>query len=225
MGKFFICLVAVHISLNSWAWTEKGNGGNSVICERPERNKFYDAYEAEYRYQLKPIFPIPDQSCTTTFDCLEKSISVARLLLQRIPKEPSELKNYLLERIEHFSSEVNILDDIILMTISDTGYGFIPRGCQLHQTVIQRPPIFPTDKRYIISNDFWKLLPPNQQAVGIIHELLYSYLLTFTANPTSSERIRYLNTLIISGEIERMSQEDYLKTLRLVFSTYDSNLI
>lgn len=211
------------LSFNALAWSERGNGGNSIICDESTKNKFYDAYEAEFRYGFKPNFPYPIKECYDDIGCFNLSVTIARALIDRIPDYNLRFKEFMHSRLRRFGAEATFLDDIILLPIDDMGIAFIPNGCTLHQTVIQREPRFPGDKRYIISNDQWKKLSPQHQAVGIIHELLYFYA-AFIKRPTkNSERIRYLNGIIISGEISKLTVEQFSDLYVLVFTDSPDN--
>ena len=219
MKTFFLYSSLLCLSFNTLAWSERGNGGNSIICDDPSQNKFYDAYEAEYRYGLKPVFPTPERMCFNQATCFNQSMAIARILINRIPDYGENLlKEFMKSNLSHFKDEVNFLEDIVLLPINDIGITFIPKNCKLHQTVIQKQPRFPGDKTYIISYDQWKKLTPNHQAVGIIHELLYSYARSIKRKLNDSEGIRYLNGLIISGEISKLDRARYYELYSLIFS-------
>lgn len=205
-------------SFNALAWSERGNGGNSIICNDSTQNKFYDAYEAEFRYGFKPNFPYPLKECYDDIGCFNLSLTIARVLINRIPDYNLRFKEFMHSRLRRFGAEATFLDNIILLPIDDMGIAFIPKNCSLHQTVIQREPRFPGDKRYIISNDQWKQLSPQHQAVGIIHELLYFYAGFINRPPSNSERIRYLNGFIISGEISNLNIEQFSELYIRVFT-------
>lgn len=218
MKIVFILSIAILVITNAQAWSEKGNGGNSIICKDPSQNKFYDAYEAEFRYNLRPIYPEKKEACTTDLQCLAVNKMIAKAMLKRLPDfEPKAYKKYLLNRLETFDLEASFLEGIELIPTDDVGIGFIPKDCTLHQTVIQRKPIFSKDSYYLISEDYWKQLDNKQRAVGIIHELLYGYYAFVSINPVSSERIRFMNALIISGEIGTYDQKKYTKLLNQVY--------
>lgn len=205
------------------AWTERGNGGNTLICADHTQDKFYDTYEAESIYGLKPVFPLTDRFCSDHKSCLKLSLSVAQSLIARIPEAGHRLKVFMYYRLSNFEAEANFLDNVILLPVNDIGVTVIPRNCTLYQTVIQREPRFRGDKRYIISNDKWKMLTAHHQAVGIIHELLYSYALHIKRQGVNSELIRYFNALIISGEISSYTNNEYYDLHRLVFKTFAVN--
>lgn len=216
--KIFFLYSMLCLSFNALAWSERGNGGNSIICDDPSQNKFYDAYEAEFRYGFRPVFPNPDRVCDDEIVCFNQSIELARVLINRIPEYDFRLKEFMHSRLRRFGDETNLLNNVVLISIDDMGTAFIPKNCKLHQTVIQKQPRFPGDKRYIISNDQWKKLTSNHQAVGIIHELLYYYSIYMKRSLQNSEGIRYFNGLIISGEISKLSSKEYSDLYNLVFA-------
>ncbi len=211
MKRLLLCSLLC-FCFQALAWTERGNGGNIIMCDDPSQDKFYDAFEAEYLYGLKPRFPHSNTS-----------LSVARSLIDRIPEAGHRLKVFMSHRLSQFESEASFIDNVILLPVNDIGVTLVPKNCTLHQTIIQREPRFKGDKRYIISNDKWKRLTPEHQAVGIIHELLYSYALHLKRPGTTSELIRYFNALIISGEISSFTNNEYYDLHLLVFRTFAVN--
>ncbi|WPU63717.1 hypothetical protein [Peredibacter starrii] len=217
MRRLFSYIALLGFALNAWSYNERGNSGFTIICENPEENKFYDAYEAEHRYYLTPVYPkFKGDSCLTDGQCLDSAIIIAREFLERLPE--GELKEHALLRLKDFVLEVNIKNNIEILPVNDIGIGFIPRKCTLRQTIVQRVPIFVEDFRYIIANDYWKLLSTRQKAVGIVHEILYGYYAVLKIQPESSEKVRYLNALVISGKIKNFTEQRYLKTIQQVYS-------
>lgn len=212
---FFVSMLC--LSLEAYCWVERGNGGNSIICDNPLENKFYDTYEAEFRYGLNPIFPETELACSDERSCLDQSINTVSILIDRLPRYYVNLKEFLYSKLAIFVEEANFLDNIILLPVDDIGTAFIPKGCQIHQTVIQKEPKYQSDKRYMISNDQWKKLSPNQQAAGILHELLYYYAITMGGSLQSSEGIRFFNSLILSNEIKNFSKKEYAHLYLKVF--------
>lgn len=206
-----------------FAWTERGNGRNIILCENSSQNKFYDAFEAEYLYGLRPVFPFSTRSCDNEESCLKLSISIAQSIINQIPEAGHRLKVFMHYRLNSFVNEAIFLDNVTLSPVNDTGITLIPKNCTFHQTIIQREPRFKGDKRYVIANDKWKKLPPEQQAVGFLHELLYSYALHLRREGTNSELIRYFNAILISGEISRLNNDDYYELHLLVFKTFAVN--
>lgn len=220
--RVMLLIFLFFLNFNALGWSERGNGGNSIICNDSAKNKFYDTYEAEYRYNLKPDYPFSHRECYDDTSCFNLSLTIARELINRIPDYNLHFKEFMLAKLRRFGTEAAFLDDIELLPIDDMGIAFIPKGCSLHQTVIQKNPHFPDDKRYIISNDLWRKLTPQHQAVGIIHELLYYYAGVITRPPENSESIRYLNAFIISGEISNLSEAEFTKLHMRVFTKASS---
>ncbi|MFP5385562.1 MAG: hypothetical protein ACLGHN_05745 [Bacteriovoracia bacterium] len=219
--KLALVVILYSLSLQLFAWSERGNGGNSIICDDSKQNKFYDAYEAEFRYGRKPVFPYPQRECYDETSCFNLSVTIARDLINRIPDFDTRLKVFMHQKLRSFGDESNFLDNIVLLPIDDMGIAFIPRNCKLHQTVIQREPRVPGDKRYIISNDQWKKLSPHHQAVGIIHELLYYYATHIQRPIKNSEGIRYLNGIIISDEISNLNEQQFMELYHLVYTDHN----
>lgn len=216
MRKVFSGIVLLSLALNAWSYNERGNSGFTVICDNPEDNKFYDAYEAEARYNLKPVYPEFGERCEGEAQCLAAAMVIARRFLQRLPAG-AKLKQFAMARLGNFIMEVNIKDKVEILPIDDVGTGIVPTGCELRQTIMQREPKFPEDMRYVIANDYWKLISTEQKAVGIVHELLYGYYAFLKIKPDSSENVRYLNALIISGKIESYDPVKYRKLLEQVY--------
>ena len=216
MRRLFSYLAVLSFALNAWSYNERGNSGFSLICDNPDKTQFYDSYEAEHRYNLKPVYPENRDFCDTDSQCLATSMRIARRFLQRLPVD-SHLRQYALARLANFTIEINIKEDIEILPVNDVGIGFIPKGCKLRQTIVQRQPKFPEDMRYIISKDYWDLLSIQQKGVAIAHEILYGYYAEIKVEPVSSENIRYLNALIISGKIESYSPAKYKKVIEQVY--------
>ncbi|WPU63725.1 hypothetical protein [Peredibacter starrii] len=224
MKRIISLIFLFSVTLNAWAWSERGNSGFSIICEDASQNQFYDAYETKFRYGLDPIFPQVNQECSDRASCLEVSLQIARELLNRLPADPRNrfnknvgIKKFALERIESFTKEANFLDNIEILPINDAGIGFIPKNCDLRQTVVQRVPLFKHDKRYIISNEYWDQLNIQQQAAGIVHEILYGYYGYIQNEAFSSEMVRYFNSLVLANELKSLTEEEYRLFLNRVY--------
>lgn len=224
MKRIISLIFLLSMTLNAWAWSERGNSGFSIICDDASQNKFYDAYETEYRYGLKPIYPTVNEECSDKQSCLEVSLQMAKELLKRLPADPKNrfnkftgVKKFALERIESFVKEANFLNDIEILPVNDAGIGFIPKGCTLRQTIVQRIPLFKHDKRYIISNEYWDQLDTQQKAVGIVHEILYGYYGYVQQESLSSEMVRYFNSLVLADEVKTFSEEEYRLFLNRVY--------
>lgn len=192
-----------------------GNGGNVIVCltfpvnscfGRPGYNSagaFYDTYEADVRYKLKPLSLREDAVPPTS------NIDYAIKLLSALKQHNARLAEQLSGYVNTFAAEANFISDMQLLPIPDTGISFIPHGSELRQLVVQREPVSPLDRRYVISKDLWDLLSTADQAHAILHEIFYRHALEIRQNTQSSEYIRHFNALIMSGEIKKMSREEY----------------
>ncbi|WP_408096739.1 hypothetical protein ACJVC5_17015 [Peredibacter sp. HCB2-198] len=217
MRKLISCFILLALAVNAWSYNERGNSGFTLICDDPQDNKFFDAWEAEHRYGMIPDYPEVTSECYTTSQCLASALVVARKFLKRLP-EKTDIRDYAFYRISNFMAEVAIKDNIVIIPVDDIGTGMIPKNCTLRQTIVQKEPIFEEDRRYIISNDYWKLLTTEQRGVGIVHEILYGYYSILKIKPINSEKVRYLNALIISGKVEEMSPASFQKVMNQVYS-------
>lgn len=54
--KLLLISLSLVMSFHALSLTERGNGGSSLLCTESRKNSFYDSFEAEYRYGLKPNF-------------------------------------------------------------------------------------------------------------------------------------------------------------------------
>lgn len=204
-------------------WTEVGNGGDALVCGNPSFYRMYDSYEAQYRHGLKPVFPFYEEPSSGNHNGdnnknhLSISIGLAQDIIFRLKsKDPERYQRYM-QWISEFAGDAQFLDHTYLTDVPDIGVGALPIGCTLEQLIIQRTPLFPKSKRYSIAHDFWRQLPFKDQAVAIIHEILYREAMIWYPRIQSSERIRYFNALIISDEVSKMSVEEYFATMELVF--------
>lgn len=209
----FTVFVSVLAPLQSQAIGRVGNGGNVIVCLKPGsgecygRDKheaaFYDTFEAEIRYKIKPLsmyYYVVDPSSAADY---------AARLLQPIFKYDKEMANVLNSYIASFYADANFVAGIQLMPIPDTGISFIPYHSELRQLVVQREPISALDKRYVISKDLWDLMSNADQAHAMLHEVMYRYALEQKHEVESSEYIRYFNALVISGEVSKLTQKEF----------------
>lgn len=201
------------ISLQSQAIGRVGNGGNIIVCIDPLSNEcygsgkhvgtFYDTYEADVRYKIKPL--------SMHSAALEPKVAMeyAFKLIELIGKYDREMHVDLSRYLHLFYDEANFIEGMQLLPIPDTGISFIPYDSELRQLVVQREPIAPQDKRYVISLDLWEMMSKADQAHAILHEVLYRYALEQKHEVESSEYVRYFNALVISGEISKLTQQQF----------------
>lgn len=221
IGVIFALCVTFLISLHSQAIGRVGNGGNIIVCISPLSNEcygdgryagiFYDSYEADVRYKLKPlsIYPVIFEP--------EVALDYAVHLMTTIKPYDQEMYDNLYRYLQSFYSEANFIEAMKLLPIPDTGISFIPYDSELRQLVVQREPIAPQDKRYVISLDLWQMMGKADQAHAILHEVLYRYALDRNATVDSSEYIRYFNAILISGELSKMTQQQFTELKWIIF--------
>lgn len=218
---FFLSLFMA-LSVNARPdWAERGNGSDVISCgDLIGRSMLYDVYEADKRYRLKPDFPGsykglllprgPEQT-------LERALDIAQQLIDRLQTLDPDRWQIYSAWLSNFKSEASFIENMELFDVPDTGIGFIPKYCELKQLVVQREPIFPQDRRYIIAMDHWARLDETHAAAAILHELLYREAFNRHPEVKSSEAVRYLNALIMSGEISKYTKDQYYEILKFVF--------
>ncbi|WP_374028881.1 hypothetical protein [Bdellovibrio bacteriovorus] len=187
-------------------WKEVGNGGNVLQCSRTNIWMF-DAFEAQYHYRLKPSIPAQSIFATNDLDAL----SLAELLLLRLqPRDFNRWQTYQ-NHLGRFAQEAEFLEHVTLAPIDDTGYtGYraLPLNCQIKQLIVQRRTL-QNGKRYVINRRLWSRLPLDQQAVAILHEVIYRAALEANPELNTSASVRYMNALIISNGIQDISEFAY----------------
>lgn len=140
------------------------------------------------------------------------------MALQRLADfDPDRQKRYQ-ERAAKFEDDAAFLTDVTLPLLDDSGY--IPRrnNCNPVQVIIQQKPKFPGDKIYLINNKFWGQLSAQDQAILILHEIIYQEALE--RGQTNSISTRYYNALVFSGEIEKKTKQEYFEILNYVGLLY-----
>lgn len=201
---FSICVFAKA----ALASTEFGNGGNAIVCENNlVRNQFYDIYESATRYGLEPKFP-DFKLCRQSEHCIEESLQLADLLLSRLEKVDPDFYKELSGYLVTFQQESRFVLGKLL-PVDDSGLAFVPLGCRLEQFAIQHEPISVDDRRYFISREIWLKVDMSDKAALIVHELLLRSAVAKMKKVSSSEGVRYMNALILSGKIMTMEVEAY----------------
>ncbi|MFV3410283.1 hypothetical protein ACNH6C_16855 [Bdellovibrio bacteriovorus] len=185
-------------------WQEVGNGGQVLVC--PSGVTMYDYSEAQLRYRLTPkmpeanvVFPVNPH--------IPKENRLALELLKRFRGFDVSWYGNAEGLILHFYSEANLISGVDLVTIRDTGMGFIPRGCRLEQLIAQSRPSVPEDRYYKINADLWDWMFPEQRATAILHEVLYR-LSPKAKFIFSSEKIRYVVGLVLADTLKDKSAEE-----------------
>lgn len=207
-------------------WTEKGNGGDVIVCEDSSKNKMYDAFETEIRHGIQLNLPPSDGADTTAaknytgLEDLDEVLRISTLLIQRVQQRDIFLYEKLHQALSLFKPRARFVANTKLVDIEDMGIGFIPHNCEIQQLVIQRRPKFPSDRLYTIALDYWKTLSIQQKAVAIVHETIYTVALR-AHSTNSSEAVRYFNALILGDKLKDLSVIEYKDVYDLVFGDVD----
>lgn len=200
-------------------WAERGNGGDVIVCQNG-LHLMYDVYETEKRYNLKVQFPSVQTRAADRAGQAQKwsqITGVAQQLIDRLKvMDVKRWKTYS-GWLQSFYDDSRFVDGAELLDVPDTGIGFIPKGCELKQLVIQHEPKFPFDRRYIISNDYWSRMSIEHAAAAVVHEILYRDAITQKPGVNTSEPIRYFHAMILSNEVSNMAMPDYQELLQMVF--------
>lgn len=208
-------------------WTEKGNGGDVIVCQDASKNKMYDAFEAEVRHGFQLHLPPSNWPSSTLLanysglEDLDEALRISAIIIGRVQQKDPLLYEKLEQTLSAFKGRVRFVGNTDLIDIEDMGVGFIPHNCTIQQLVIQRRPKFPTDRLYTVALDYWQTLTIQHKAVAIVHEVIYHVALK--AHPTnSSESVRYFNALLLGDKLKDLSLTDYRDVYDLVFAHKDS---
>jgi hypothetical protein len=178
---------------------QDGNGGNMVICLNPngtlKSKELLDFYESRV---LRGITPSLGDGSMHYIDKIE-------LVFKRIQHlSPRRFKSYLAEA-RSFESQSVFLPATDLMTVPDSRHPSVPKGCAVIQTVIQKTPVFPQDKRYVINKDIWDLLDHNDKAGLVLHEVILREAVAvarmWEQELNDSTKVRYINSMISSEKL------------------------
>lgn len=180
-------------------WQLVGNGGHVLVCN----NSIFvlDYYESIHRYNLSPQIPK-----------LPNPVEIAAKILQRMPHcYHQEMALALIKNMSFGSKSTEGLP-----LSQDFGKVYLPRECKLEQLVLQNPSRGgPGEPTYLINKAHWLKLPPEQQAVIMLHEAFYR-MSEQARSLYSSESIRYLVALLISNEQTSDKFEQLLEDLNLM---------
>jgi hypothetical protein len=178
-----------------------GNGGEGVYCPGSGEITLFDYYEANVLRGLQPnLGPIQNT--------YQQKLS---LLLSRLAQfDPARAAIYR-NRVNSFESESRFVTGADLTPIPDSNSPVIPRGCQIVQLAVQRPPTFPGEAYYLLDKEKWDLMSNDQRAGLVFHEIIYREALGVGA--TDSSGARYLNSTIASDSLSGMKNSEYLNIL------------
>ena len=212
MKKMIWLLVAACSALMpaAFAAQERGNGGDVILCA-DGRAIFYDLYEMEKLHHLTPQIPAGANWQEISGQVIDRFQGI----------NPSRAYRFR-QRLATFLKEAEFLSDVEMIDIPDTGIGFFPQGCKLHQLAIQKVPRVPGEKRYLVNQDIWQRLDEVNRAALVVHELILGDAIE--DNHPTSESTRYLNALVLANQLGNYNTRTYIDLLRqLDFYTADYN--
>ncbi|MGZ3790382.1 MAG: hypothetical protein ACXVLQ_17755 [Bacteriovorax sp.] len=206
-------LMALLSSMPSHAGNDVGNGGNIVTCFNTQGQfksiELLDFYEARTMRDIQTDLGPSNQSLD----------QVMTILLSRLAeRNPTRAAHYQ-DWYSTFFKDAKLLSGIELIEIPDSHHVAVPVGCKVQQIVNQRNPEFPEDKRYTINKDLWDMLDGPGKAGLVLHELIYREAIEGGA--TESTTVRYLNSLLASNHFRNLSQFEYLRFQKRLFSNTD----
>lgn len=176
-----------------------GNGGKGVVC-RDKQNQIksvqlLDFYEASVLGRGMPRYSGKDYSemATNAIDRL-KTIDPQKFILYR-----SEWMG--------FENNRAFIRAPIIETPDSDHIIAPPPGCTIEQLAIQITPAFPQDRRYNINEMLWQKMSETNRAGLILHEIIFREAIA--RGHKNSIAVRYLNAVIASGEIARLSAVEY----------------
>jgi hypothetical protein len=213
-----VLLLGILFSTLAHAGTEKGNGGDAVVCRDSKGNvtsaELFDYYEGKTLYQVKP-----DLGSSQDYR------SMVIHALKRLERVDHMLSRKYVNRTFTIEDEMAKLPGIKLEDIKDTGEIYIPNGCAIEQVAIRRKAeiVKPGEKRFIVSLDIWEKMPALDKAGLILHEIIYEqfspdYGIPWPDFPVTvqdnSIKVRNFNYSISTAAFEQWSAMDYVNFIR-----------
>lgn len=178
-----------------------GNGGDVIVC--PDKAPvLLDFFEAGALHGLTRRADITG----------ETPEAIAKNALRDLLKlNPTRARLYA-ARIDRFMQEASLVPHAELADIPDSDPMALPNGCKLRQLAIQKPKMLPQDPLYVIDQDIWDTMAPEQKAGLMVHEVVYTDAIRW--GQKNSRYVRYLTALIHSSRLEKTSVEDFNEFIR-----------
>lgn len=178
---------------------DKGNGGDVIECPTASGGKTYelaDYYEARTRRTNKVSIELGPRELN-----YQEKVNYALNRMAQVAPHRAKLYQVWFST---FLQETEFVSGEELVDIPDSSLLSIPKNCKIRQAAVQL-----ADKdilfgltRYTINGDIWEQLDSTQKAGLVLHELIYREAIG--AGHGSSLRVRYLNSLISSAELNRI---------------------
>jgi hypothetical protein len=202
-------------SLSAAAGNEAGNGGYTVQCDHLSP----DGYSIEVLDYHEIRVRFPPRTFTIDLGSQGDEWARVRYALQRLARlDPNRAAVYQ-DKADHFLENANLVPHANLPDPGDSGPTYLEVGCRAIPTVIQYHGHVEEQKLYTVNEDLYDALSPNHRAGLILHEIIYGEAIEHGAQ--NSQDSRYVNALISSAEIAKMSPSDYEQ--RMVAVGFDSS--
>lgn len=194
-------LATVILSASAFAGEIVGNGGDVIVC--PDKAPvLLDFFEAGAIHGLTRR---PDIAGETPE-------AIAKNALKDLEKiNPTRARLYA-GRIDRFMNDASFVPNAELADIPDSHPMALPTGCKLKQIAIQKPKMLPQDPLYVIDQDLWNQMAPEQKAGLMVHEVVYTDAIKY--GHSNSRSVRYLTALFHSNRLEKTSVADFNEFIR-----------
>ncbi len=175
-----------------------GNGGDAVVCR--ERVEILDFVESRL---MKRYSIISDSKKLTFMELAKERVSKLRGLDTRLFEQYTKVLSTIADKLV-------FIENAQFRDVPDSFEIAIPAGCKLEQLAIQQE----IDNKTMIhiSKKLWEKMDDVNRAGLILHEIIYEHLLT--TGEVNSIKVRKLNSLIFSGDIDKLTAGDFKKVLR-----------
>ncbi len=175
-----------------------GNGGDAVVCS--EQVELLDFVESRL---MKRYTIISDSKKLAFMELAKERVATLKGLDARLFEQYSKV-------LSTFTDRLVFIENAQFRDIPDSFEIAIPAGCKLEQLAIQQE----IDNKTMIhiSKKLWEKMDVVNKAGLILHEIIYEHLLT--TGEVNSIKVRKLNSLIFSGDIDKMTAGDFKKVLR-----------
>jgi hypothetical protein len=183
-----------------------GNGGDVLICERetglPEV-ALLDLAELKLRYDL---------ILTPTIEAGTSRDEILSLLFSRIEQRFPAYAQNLRSLYVDFWSLAEIVNNKSIPSLRDEGLYLQVDGCSLQQIAINfTDPTRQMKYKYIIDGALWKKISVQEQALLVIHELIYRQQSVKSGSSfRTSEHIRKLVALLASDSFDDPKYREFL---------------
>ena len=204
--KSFVLIILMAFPTKAQAWTYVGNAGNVVICENRVMG-FYDRFELGLRYKWDWKYAGVGRAYKGDRPV---EVEIAAAYLERIKFLSPNLYKELTSYLNTFFEDANFVEGYLPSVVDDSGVVVLPeKECSLELLVVQRPAKFPKKTYYTVNKIYWDKLQAQDRAVAILHELIYRVVLVRGKNPMTSEGVRMVNEVILSGKTAEMSADQF----------------